>query len=116
MTERCTFRWLAVAMLLALVVNNNYHRATAEIQCGEAVTEVLPCESYLLSGAPTPSVSCCSGLQSLDKSATASQETARSFPINMAKIQELPKLCNITLNFPIKPDIDCDSFATRICS
>ncbi|KAI3456493.1 hypothetical protein Pfo_013156, partial [Paulownia fortunei] len=109
------FKWLVAVMFMALVVG----QATAEIPCNDAVSQVLPCEAYLLSGDTTPSAACCSAVQSLDKIAAASvgdrkaicecfKETAKSFPINLGKAQQLPRLCHVTIGVTVDPNVNCD--------
>ncbi|KAL0290045.1 UNVERIFIED_CONTAM: hypothetical protein Sangu_2590700 [Sesamum angustifolium] len=111
-------RWLVAMVFLAMVVG----RGTAEIQCTDAVTQLLPCEAFLLGGGTTPSAGCCAAVQSLDKIATASQDdrkaicqcfkdTARSFPVNQGNAQQLPQLCHVNVNVDIGPNVDCDRYA-----
>ncbi|KAL7130344.1 hypothetical protein ABFS83_13G127500 [Erythranthe nasuta] len=110
------FKWFAAVALVVLVVGGDW--AAAEIQCNDAVARVLPCEAFLLSGDSTPSAACCSAVQSLDQTATASagdrraicecfKDVAKSFPINLAKAQLLPELCHVTVGVKIDPDVDC---------
>ncbi|KAG8385773.1 hypothetical protein BUALT_Bualt03G0080100 [Buddleja alternifolia] len=67
-------RWFVAVVIMAVVVGG----ATAAIQCNDAVTQVLPCEAFLMSGDSAPSAACCSAAQSLDKIATASQGDRRA--------------------------------------
>ncbi|XP_073148811.1 non-specific lipid-transfer protein-like [Henckelia pumila] len=92
---------------------------TAEIQCNDALAHMVPCEMFLLSGDASPSSACCDAVQSLDKIATESpvdrraicrcfKDTARSFPVDLAKAQQLPKLCKVAERVAIDPNVDCN--------
>ncbi|GFP98963.1 non-specific lipid-transfer protein [Phtheirospermum japonicum] len=113
----CFIRFLAAVVLVGLVMDP---RAKAEIQCSDALSQVLPCEAYLLSGAGAPSAACCSAVQSLSKMATASagdrkalcqcfKQIASSLPVNLPKAQQLPDLCHVSIGgVKIDPNVDCD--------
>lgn len=111
-------QWFVAVVFLAVVAS---HRANGVIQCNDAVSKVVPCETYLLSGDITPSVACCTAVQDLDKIAMASQpdrkaicecfkETAKSFPVNLEKAQKLPDLCKVNIKVTINPNVDCDRY------
>ncbi|KAL6562273.1 hypothetical protein OROGR_003280 [Orobanche gracilis] len=113
----CFVRVLTAVIFTALVFGQP---ATAQIQCRDAISQVLPCEAYLLSGDATPSAACCRAVQSLGKIATASdgdrkaicqcfKEIASSLPVNLAKAQQLPSLCHVTIGVKIDPNVNCDS-------
>ncbi|XP_057764951.1 non-specific lipid-transfer protein 1-like [Salvia miltiorrhiza] len=109
-------RWVVlVVMALALLVG----RAMAAIRCGEAVSKVLPCQGFLVSGVTAPSAACCGAVQSLEKMERASSGDRqaickcfkglyRAFPVNITKAQLIPQLCNVTIAIAVTPDIDCD--------
>ncbi|KAL3627441.1 hypothetical protein CASFOL_028804 [Castilleja foliolosa] len=111
-------RFLAAVVLMGLLMGP---WAKAEIQCSDALSKVLPCEAYLLSGAVGPSAECCSAVQSLSKMATASdgdrkalcqcfKQIANSMPVNLAKAQQLPDLCHVSIGgVKIDPNVDCNS-------
>ncbi|KAI3466530.1 hypothetical protein Pfo_023193, partial [Paulownia fortunei] len=109
--------WLVVVVIPALIVG----RATAmgEVLCNDAVSQLLPCGDFLENKAAAPSADCCGAVQSLDKIAKASPEyrkilcacfrdAADSSPINVAKAQQLPKLCNVTDSVKIGPNVNFD--------
>ncbi|KAK4421377.1 hypothetical protein Salat_2088200 [Sesamum alatum] len=113
----CTFRRLAVAVVLALVVG----RATAgaEVTCDDAVAQLLPCSAFLKSTAARPSAACCGAVRSLDKLAKSSpasrkmlcecfKETASSFPVNLVRAAKLPKLCRVTNSIRLDPSLHCN--------
>ncbi|KAL8469044.1 hypothetical protein ACS0TY_032034 [Phlomoides rotata] len=108
-----SFRWLAAVVLISLLVGG----ATAEIQCSDAASKLLPCQSFLLSGATAPSGACCTAVQSLETSATPADRKAicqcfkglaKSLPINIAKAQQIPKFCHVNIGVAIDPNIDCN--------
>ncbi|KAL0442969.1 UNVERIFIED_CONTAM: hypothetical protein Slati_2019600 [Sesamum latifolium] len=72
-------------------------RGTAEIQCTDAVTQLLPCEAFLLGGGTTPSAGCCAAVQSLDKIATASQGDRKAYA---SVSRTLPGLSPLTKAMP----------------
>ncbi|KAK4439377.1 hypothetical protein Salat_0272600 [Sesamum alatum] len=109
-------RWLVAVVFLALVVG----RGTAEVQCSDAVSQLLPCEGFLLGGDTAPSAGCCVSVQSLANIAAASQsdrkalcqcfkDTAKTFPINLDNARQLPQLCHVNINVAIDPSVNCDS-------
>ncbi|KAL2495451.1 Non-specific lipid-transfer protein 8 [Forsythia ovata] len=111
-------RWLVVVVFLTVLVSRF---ANGVIQCKDAVSKVVPCETFLLSGDSTPSVECCTSAQALDKIAMASQpdrkaicecfkDTAKSFPVNLEKARKLPDLCKLNIKVVIDPNIDCDRY------
>ncbi|KAG6419012.1 hypothetical protein SASPL_121220 [Salvia splendens] len=110
-----SLRWVFAAVIMALVV----WRATAAIRCGDAVSKVLPCQSFMLSGEEAPSATCCSAVQSLEKLERESSDDRqaickcfkglyRLFPVNITKAQLIPQLCNVTISIAVTPNIDCD--------
>ncbi|XP_059639750.1 non-specific lipid-transfer protein 1-like [Cornus florida] len=110
----CVFG-LAVLVVIASPVSVN------GIECGDAITKMIPCESYLTgagAGAAVPSTDCCEAAQGLDKIAEASiperralcecfKQTARSFPVNRDRVKQLPQLCKINISIAIDPSVDC---------
>ncbi|XP_075481326.1 non-specific lipid-transfer protein-like [Primulina tabacum] len=113
---RRSFWWQAALVALISVMVG---RLTAEIQCNDVVARVVPCETFLLSGDARPSAACCRAVRSLDKIATKShadrkaicrcfKDTARSFPVNLAKAQQLLKLCKVAERVAIDPNVDCN--------
>ncbi|KAL0407225.1 UNVERIFIED_CONTAM: hypothetical protein Slati_4036400 [Sesamum latifolium] len=115
-----TFRRLAVAVVLALVVGRA--TARAEAKCDDAVAQLLPCSAFLKSTAGRPSAGCCGAVRSLDKLAKSSPEsrkmlcecfrdTASSFPVNLVRAAKLPKLCNVTSSIRLDPNLHCDKLS-----
>ncbi|XP_051125634.1 non-specific lipid-transfer protein-like [Andrographis paniculata] len=117
MTALCTTRWFAaMAVLAAMLIAS----CDAVIRCNDAVTQVIPCESFLLGQATAPTSVCCNAVKNLDSVASASQpdrkaicecfkQTARSFPVNLPKAQQLPQLCQVNIPVGIDPSVDCNT-------
>ncbi|KAG5579468.1 hypothetical protein H5410_050095 [Solanum commersonii] len=86
----------ALALIVGQITN-------ATIQCGRATS---------------PSQDCCVGLQSLAKTAAASQPNhkdtcncikvaVQTFAMDYSKAKQLPQLCNYPSIIPIEPNLDC---------
>ncbi|KAL0328743.1 UNVERIFIED_CONTAM: hypothetical protein Scaly_2306900 [Sesamum calycinum] len=116
----CTFRRMAVAVVMALVVV----RATAseEVKCYDAVMQLLPCGAFLKNTTARPRAACCGAVRSLDKLAKSSPEsrkmlcecfkdTASSFPVNLVRAAKLPKLCNVTSSIRLDPNLHCNNLS-----
>ncbi|KAL2475709.1 AAI domain-containing protein [Abeliophyllum distichum] len=90
------------------------------ISCTEALTDLLPCQTFLL-GFSDITVPCCEGANALLQSYTNSTKTDRksvcecvkqaalSFNINEDRAIQLTKLCNITAPLPIRLDVNCSA-------
>ncbi|WMV49274.1 hypothetical protein MTR67_042659 [Solanum verrucosum] len=101
---------------LALIVGQI---ANATIQCGTDVApKIIICFSFLLGRATSPSQDCCVGLQSLAKTAAASQPNhkdicncikvaVQTFAMDYSKAKQLPQLCNYPSIIPIESNLDC---------
>ncbi|KAK6932805.1 Bifunctional inhibitor/plant lipid transfer protein/seed storage helical domain [Dillenia turbinata] len=107
---------LALFMLLA--------KPTWGIDCGEAVSSLVSCESYLFgSGDPKPSAACCSSAQALNKKVNTKPERkslcecfkkmAPSLGVNNKRVEQLPTFCKLNLNLAITPDVDCNNHEVR---
>ncbi|KAF3783637.1 Non-specific lipid-transfer protein 1 [Nymphaea thermarum] len=82
-----------VVSLMLLVVVGSHAAEGAGVSCGDALSALIPCTSYLVGGGgATPSDGCCRGAQTLDRlAATADarrslcacfKQTAPSFGVN----------------------------------
>ncbi|CAN4097564.1 unnamed protein product [Withania somnifera] len=92
--------------------------ANADVQCGDVMFKVIPCQGFLIGGDVSPSEACCNGAQSLDKQAEAShpdrqaicsclKTLAKTLPIDLDKAAMLPALCKLDTKIPIDPNVDC---------
>ncbi|KAF8414167.1 hypothetical protein HHK36_002166 [Tetracentron sinense] len=101
-------------VLLALIVS-----PVNGVSCGDAVSVLIPCGSFLLGDdEPKPSDQCCSSAQSLNKMAETRasrralceclKQTGPSFGVNPERAKQLLPLCKLKLNIPISPDVDCN--------
>jgi len=90
------------------------------ITCNEAVTNVLPCEPFLLNLGPrTPPPNCCSNIGKIFAE-TKTTEVRRSIcnclkkavaeaGVKHERATLLPQFCKIPFPFLIDPSIDCNS-------
>lgn len=108
---------MAVALILAMIVGKT--TAMGEVICNDAVAQLLPCGDFLKNKSAAPSADCCGAVQSLDKVAKLSPDyrkilcecfknIANSFPINLVKAKQLPKICHASDNVKFDPDVNCD--------
>lgn len=108
-----SMRWFLAAAVLAMTVGG-----AAAIDCEDAVAQLLPCSDFLKNKTGTPSTVCCAAAQSLDKAAKASEDyrkmlcqclkdIAISFPINVVKTKQLPKICRVSNNVKFDPNAEC---------
>ncbi|KAL5133150.1 Non-specific lipid-transfer protein 3 [Glycine soja] len=99
--------------------------AQGEVSCGQVVSNLTPCISYVLYGGATVPAQCCNGIRNLygmaqtkpDRQAVCnciknavrnSGFTYSHFNLNLAA--NLPKNCGVNIPYQISPDTDCTSF------
>ncbi|XP_043688135.1 non-specific lipid-transfer protein A-like [Telopea speciosissima] len=104
--------------LLILVLMMMVSQEVNCISCGDAVSALIPCGSFLLGeGTPKPSAQCCSSAQSLNKLASTHasrvavceclKSSAPSFGVKTARAKLLPSLCKLKLNIAINSNTNC---------
>lgn len=107
-------------MALGLLVTASGARQINDIGCNEAIFDLLPCHDYLVGssqGEPTPY--CCQAANTIFQRADTTQvrrtlcvcfeQAFPMFGINPDQARQLPKLCNISLSFPIDPKLNCST-------
>ncbi|XP_042489636.1 non-specific lipid-transfer protein A-like [Macadamia integrifolia] len=88
------------------------------ISCGDAVSALIPCGSFLMGeGPPKPSDQCCSSAQALNKMASTHasrvavcecfKSSGPSFGVKPARVKQLPSLCKLKLNLAINQNTNC---------
>ncbi|KAK3036962.1 hypothetical protein RJ639_030927 [Escallonia herrerae] len=92
--------WVLGLLVLALVSN----QAANAISCQEGLTNLLPCQPFLL-GAGGITVPCCQGAQALNLRATSSldrknlcecfKRAAPAMGVQVERARQLPLLCKI---------------------
>ncbi|OVA01117.1 Plant lipid transfer protein/Par allergen [Macleaya cordata] len=108
---------LLIMVLMALIMINNIQMVNG-VSCEEAVSDLIPCATYLMgSGGPNPGSQCCASAQKLNKLASTTadrqslceclKQTGPSFGVKPERAKQLPVLCKLELNIPISPDVDC---------
>ncbi|XP_042503632.1 non-specific lipid-transfer protein 1-like isoform X2 [Macadamia integrifolia] len=91
--------------------------AEAAITCGQVVSKLAPCLTYLRSGGAVPGT-CCNAVKNLNNSAktTPDRQTACGClknaynsisGINAAYAGGLPAKCGVNLPYKISPSINC---------
>lgn len=94
--------------------------ANAAITCGQVVTKVMPCLSYLRTGGAVPPA-CCSGVKDLNAAAqsTPDRQTAcgclksayAAYPgIDANNALGLPGKCGVSIPYKISPSTDCSKY------
>ncbi|KAI3988048.1 hypothetical protein MKX01_011837 [Papaver californicum] len=107
-----------IMMMLFMVLLINSEVVNGAVSCGDAVSDLVPCGSYLMSsGSSTPTKECCDGARKLNQLATTTadrqslcaclKQTGPSFGVKVDKAKQLPVLCKLKLNIPITPNVDC---------
>ncbi|KAH0748979.1 hypothetical protein KY290_028211 [Solanum tuberosum] len=93
--------------------------ANADVECTDVISNLFPCQGFLMNGDNSPSVACCSGAQTIAKQFQDSDKPDResiclclknaaiNLPIDLKKAAMLPALCNFTTTIRIDPNVDC---------
>ncbi|GKB95390.1 non-specific lipid-transfer protein-like protein [Tanacetum coccineum] len=87
------------------------------ISCGQVVSSLAPCLSYLQKGGPVPPA-CCSGVKALNNAAksTPDRQTActclknaysANSGISSSNAAGLPGKCGVSIPYKISPGTDC---------
>ncbi|XP_026448125.1 non-specific lipid-transfer protein-like [Papaver somniferum] len=110
---------VSFVMMLFMVLMINSEVVTGEVSCGDAVSDLVPCGSYLMGSGSnsSPTKECCDGARKLNQFATTTadrqslcaclKQTGPSFGVKTDKAKQLPVLCKLKLNIPISPNVDC---------
>ncbi|MCL7046941.1 hypothetical protein MKW94_026132 [Papaver nudicaule] len=114
-----------VVMLLMVLMINSNEVVNGEVSCGDAVSDLVPCASFLMgSGTSNPSTECCDGARKLNQLATTTadrqslcaclKQSGPSFGVEADKAKQLPVLCKLKLNIPITPTVDSFTFQGKM--
>nr|KYP44729.1 Non-specific lipid-transfer protein 3 [Cajanus cajan] len=95
-------------------------KAEAAVTCGQVVSNLTPCVSYVLNGGKTVPVPCCNGIKTLYNLAhnTPDRQTVcnciknaiRAIPYSKSNVDlaaGLPKKCGVNIPYKISPSTDC---------
>jgi hypothetical protein len=107
-----------LAFGLMFLVLNASGRPSDDITCKDAVTALLPCQSFLVgSGPTTPTAACCVGAQNVLKQAATSEvrkalcecfkKAGKEMGVKPERAKQIPDLCKIDVPVPIDPNVDC---------
>ncbi|RHN67657.1 putative plant lipid transfer protein/Par allergen [Medicago truncatula] len=109
-----------VVMVLGMLVATLDARQIDDVSCPSALFSLLPCLPFWQGVGPaTPTSYCCAGITDLNQKANTTQirrdvcnclkPAASRFGVNPDRSKQLPTLCNITLNVPFDPTVDCNT-------
>lgn len=112
---------LAIAFLALSFSSSN--KAEAAVTCGQVVSNLTPCISYVLNGGKTVPPPCCNGIKTLFSLAHSTQDrqnvckciknTINGFRYSKSNIDlaaGLPKKCGVNIPYQISPSIDCSRY------
>ncbi|KAL0914928.1 hypothetical protein M5K25_015320 [Dendrobium thyrsiflorum] len=108
---------MAVVFMLSFLLVSCFLRDAAAITCGQVVSAVSPCLSYLRTGG-SPPPACCSGVKGLNSAARTTpdrqaacnclKQIAGSVPgLNLGLARGLPGKCGVNVGYPISTSTDC---------
>ncbi|KAL2330536.1 hypothetical protein Fmac_018117 [Flemingia macrophylla] len=106
------------SLFLALV--DSSRKAEAAVACGQVVSNLTPCISYVLNGGQTVPAPCCNGIRTLynlahskpdrQKVCNCIKNAISAFPYTKSNVDlaaGLPKKCGVNIPYQISPTIDC---------
>lgn len=107
------------AITLSLLVTTMSGSQTNEISCNDAVSDLLPCQPFLVGSQQNPTVGCCTGVNIVFHMADTTQnrrdlceclkKLAAQIGVKPERAKALPQFCGIGLPFPMDPNVDCKS-------
>ncbi|CAM0877194.1 unnamed protein product [Alopecurus aequalis] len=123
-TRRCNANAIVVVLGTILLAAVTVMAASAaEVSCGDAVSALIPCGSFLVgadTGARGPSESCCRGAQALRRMAGTAgarralcrclEQSGPSFGVLPDRARQLPARCKLGVSIPVSPHTDCNKF------
>ncbi|XAR54286.1 hypothetical protein NMG60_11029346 [Bertholletia excelsa] len=119
MESRKAFFSFMAALLLVLL--SNAPASKSALSCSDALKDLRPCASYLMTGTGMPPAACCTGASALavvansttDKQAACNclQSAAKSVNVNFTLAKALPGNCGINLGFAIDPNMNCSTIS-----
>jgi len=109
-----------LVMILGMLVTTLDARQIDDVSCSSTLFSLLPYLPFLQCVGPaTPTSYCCAGANDLNQKANTTQlcrdvcnclkPAASRFGVNPDRSKQLPQLCNITLNVPFDPSVDCNT-------
>nr|XP_043611560.1 non-specific lipid-transfer protein-like [Erigeron canadensis] len=111
---------IQIGLVVFLVLLLSKQHVEAQVSCDQIVIKLINCESFLFGYSNVPGVQCCASAQDVVQQANASKEVlkatcrclkaaAQAMPVNLSNAAQLTQSCNLNLNIPISPSVDCDS-------
>jgi hypothetical protein len=118
--EKKMMGFAVMAFGLMFLVLNASGRPSDDISCKDAVTALLPCQSFLVSSSPLPlppTAACCVGAQNVFKQAVTSEvrkalcecfkKVGKEMGVKPERAKQIPILCKINVPVTIDPNVDC---------
>nr|AAF71695.1 phospholipid transfer protein [Phalaenopsis japonica] len=114
---RSTASMAVVCIVSFLLVSGVFREASGTITCGQVVSTLTPCISYIRGDSTLPQT-CCSGVKKLNALASTSPDRqgacsclknlASHIPnLNPARAAGLPGNCGVSVPYPISTSTDC---------
>ncbi|GLJ35446.1 hypothetical protein SUGI_0712900 [Cryptomeria japonica] len=107
----------AFVFVAAVMVATWGGAAEGAVTCQDVVSSMAPCAGYLMGNAPNPAPACCPAVQSLNSRLTAVadrqtacncfKQAASSYGVSVPKAQSLPRICKVSLNVAVAPNVNC---------
>lgn len=116
---------LAVFTVLVALAAADKASAAAPVTCGYVTSTIAPCMPYATMREAAPSARCCSGVRSLNGRASTPADrraacgclkdlAGSSNGINMGNAASIPRICGVTVGFPISSTVDCSRYYKNI--
>lgn len=114
-------KWVITVMVIAVIMGSTADAGSGSISCGDAVSTLVPCESFVLgSSLPPPSAECCSSAQKLESMADTTEkrralcrcfeQVSPSFGVKPDRVKSLPVYCKLKITLPGDPHFDCSQY------
>ncbi|KAL3615780.1 hypothetical protein CASFOL_040074 [Castilleja foliolosa] len=112
--------WLVLAVTLAVVAFVP-PPAEAAISCSTVANDLSPCINYVVYGGAAPPTSCCEGIKTLYKQASATADrqavcsciksvASSATPTIVNNAASLPGKCGVNIPYKISPSTDCAKY------
>ncbi|XVE51037.1 hypothetical protein DITRI_Ditri02bG0006300 [Diplodiscus trichospermus] len=107
----------SLGVILGLLVLVSTAKSVQAMTCEEAIAALMPCQSFLTTPAPSPTLACCKAVANVNAAASTTQSRrelcecfekyAPAYGVKPEKAKQLPVLCAVHVPVPIDPSVDC---------
>lgn len=109
---------LAVSMVVVALAPP---QAEAAMSCNTVATALTPCLNFVLNGGAAPPTTCCEGIKTLYKEASATADrqavcsclksvAGSATPTIISNAAVLPGKCGVSIPYKISPSTDCSTY------